>query len=215
MAQTFAIRQIQLYKGPYLTPTDEERGGAEEGYYKETAGQTFKVSDLVYLDSNGTVAICTTAASPGKLNSPILGLAQQAATGVTGNPVRVRVISRNDRFLMNYFHSTAASSVIAQTSLRPDVAFGIYMGTAAINYAGGTGTGGFWVVDGINTSPETGGTLARVQIVGFLLSPDSAPLSSGSYGQPAIGDINPPVIVRFLDYSIQSDGSAHVINLQG
>jgi hypothetical protein len=191
-----------------------------ETYYKETASQTFGVGDLVYLDSNGTVAICTTTSH--KLNSPILGIAEQAATGVTGSQVRVRVIHPNDVFVMNGFHTTVASSVSVQTQLQPNVPFGIYMDTAAP----ATGTGGKWTVDLINTSPETGGTLARLQVVGFVLSPDqeivlasgltaTAGTTAGSYVGPAIGDAYPPLLVRFLPFSIQSDGSAHAYVLQG
>lgn len=178
------------------------------------------MGDLVYLDSNGTVAICGTTSH--KLNTPILGVAQQAATGVTGNQVRVRVINPSDVWVMNGFHTTVATSASAQTMLQPNVPFGIYYDTAALP----TGTGGKWCVDLINTSPETGGTLARLQVVGFVLDPDTdivltsglattAGSIGGSYLGPAIGDGFPPLLVKFLPFSVQSDGSAHTYNLQG
>lgn len=207
-AQTFALQGLQLWRGPYVAPVDEEIGGAEMPLFKETASQSYKVNDLVYLDSNGTVAICTTTSH--KLNSAVLGLAQTAATGVTGAQVKVRPITRNDRFLVSVFHTTAASAVTAQTQLGG--IYGLYYDTAALP----TGTTGLWCLDLVNTSPETGGALAYVQVVQIPTTGIFKPLSGtgGSFANPAIGDVYAPVVVKFLPLSIQSDGSTHRYNLQ-
>jgi hypothetical protein len=179
-------------------------------WVKETAGQTFGIGDLVYFDSNGTVAICGVTSF--NLNTAILGIAQTAATGVTGASVRVRVISPNDRFLMNIFHTTAASAVTAQTQLGTPVIYALRNNAAALP----TGTTGKWVVD-LTTTPESAGVnLGRVVITGFLLAPDVAPLATtGVYASPAIGDIYAPVIVKFLPVVMASDGASHLYALQG
>jgi hypothetical protein len=171
---------------------------------KETAGQTFGVGDLVYYDSNGTVAICGVTSF--NLNTAILGIAQQAASGITGNPVRVRKISPNDRFLMNIFHTTASSAVTAQTQLGTPAIYALRNNAAALP----TGTTGKWVVD-LTTTPESAGVaLGRVQILEFLLAPDMAPLATtGVYASPVLGDIYGPVVVRFLPTVISSDGALH------
>jgi hypothetical protein len=197
---------------PYLDTRDEFRGGPEELWVKETATATpIALGDLVYYDANGTVIQCGVTGGF-NLNTAILGIAQQAGTGVAGTSIRVRVISPDDRFLMNIFHTTAASAITAQTQLGTPAIYAIRRDPAALP----TGTTNRWVVD-LTTTPESAGVaLGRVQILGFYLGPDSVPLAvTGAYAQPAIGDIYAPVIVRFLPLVVSSDGALHTYVLQG
>lgn len=189
------------------------RGGPEATWLKETAAQTYGVGDLVYVDSNGTVAICTV--STFNLNSAVLGIATKAATGVTGANAFVRLITPQDSFVMNIFHTTAASAVTAQTQYGQ--VYAVRKNDAVQPTGTGTGAAGSgkWVVDLVTTPEGTGVALARVKVVGFLLSPDMEILSgTGVYAQPALGDIYGPVIVRFVSSSIGTDGTQFIRVLQ-
>lgn len=169
-------------------------GDGEEPYIKETASQTYDVGDLVYLDSNGTIAICTTTSS--KLNSAILGIAAKDATGTTGAPAFVHVIRESDVYVMNVLHSTVASSVTNQDQMG-DV-YGIILSS------------GKWRVDIENTTVEDGATaLARVKIVGFPVQTKHNNVVS------TIGDTHGLVLVKFLPFSIATDGSPFTRILQG
>src|SRR5260370_111721 len=128
------------------------RGGPEEPWYKETASQTYGVGDLVYLDSNGTVAICTVASL--QLNSAILGQPTRPASGVTGTQVEFHAIHPNDIYVMQAWHGTPASAVFAQTDM--GLTFNVIKPTAAP----GTGT---WMVDKINAVSVS---LPRVKLIG-------------------------------------------------
>jgi hypothetical protein len=167
-------------------------GGPEANWFKETASQTYGIGDLLYLDSNGTVAICTNSSN--KLNSAIAGIATKAATGTTGTAVHMKVIQPTDIYCMNVYHGTAASAITAQTQL--GVSYGIILNSSK------------WAVDIENTTIEDGTTaLGKVTVVGFpVYSPDGV--------RCAIGDTYGLVLVKFLPFTIATDGSPFTRNLQ-
>ncbi len=216
MANTLAvINPIWQYSSlpgtmPWLRGDAQKTG--TENYFKETAGQTYTVGDLIYLDSNGTVALCTNSSN--NLNSAIAGQAETPATGVTGTPVLLRAIRRDDVFRMSVWHSTAASAVLALTQL--GVVYRVRYDTAALP----AGTAGKWVVDIENTTVEDATTaLARVQVVGFyqgrVFTNDSPSKEvDPSVNSGAFTDIYGQVLVKFLDFSIASDGSPFTRVLQ-
>src|SRR5258708_4098877 len=176
----------------------------EEGtWLKETASQTFGVDDFVYIDTSlGTVSICTT--STNQMNSPIAGLAGQKASGVTGNPVLLRVIRRDTVLRMNVWHSTAASAVAAQATLGN--VYAIFNSASAQP----TGTNGAWAVDIENFANIEDAThaLARVQVVGFYqgrVFTNATP--SVEVDADYVHDIYGFVLVKVLPFSIASDGT--------
>jgi hypothetical protein len=178
------------YGGPALTT------GGENTTLKETAGQTYRVGDLVYIDSNGTVAIVTE--STDTVNSAILGQAAKAATGVTGAPAYVMCWRPEDRYLMQVIHGTAASAVTALTqrgqiySIKKDES--------------GNDT---YHVDIETTTVEDGSiAIARVQVVDF----PEGEIINGVLS--TIGDLKGWVIVKPLEFSIGSDGDPRVRCLQ-
>lgn len=171
-------------------------GAGEEPYIKETASQTYRIGDLVYLDTNGTVAIVTE--STDTVDSPILGLAARAASGTTGAPAYVQVIHPDDEYLMQVFHATPASAVTAQTML------GV-AGYPIIKDESGNDT---YHIDLATTAESGDAALAKVRVVGF---PDRAP--DGTVN--TIGDTYGWCIVKFLEFTIASDGSPFTRNLQG
>lgn len=195
---------------PWLRGDAQKTG--TENFFKETAGQTYTVGDLVYLDSNGTVALCTNSSN--NLNSAIAGQAETPATGVTGAPVLIRAIRRDDIFRMSVWHSTAASAVLALTQL--GVVYRVRYDTAALV----AGTGGKWVVDIENTTIEdTTHALGKVQVVGFyqgeVFTNDSPSKSvQPSVNSGAFTDIYGQVLVKFIDFTIETDGGNIVRNLQ-
>lgn len=163
-------------------------------YIKETASQTYGIGDLVYLDSNGTVAICTKTSN--KLNSAVLGVAARAASGTTGAPTYVMTIRPCDVFIMNVYHSTAASSVSALTQL------GTVRGIINVS-----GTSNRWAVDIENTAEDASTALGYVRIVGF---------PTGTYNGvvQTIGDTNGLVLVQFNSWSLATDGNPNLRILQ-
>ena len=161
-----------------------QHGGPEESFYKETASQAYKVSDLIYLDGNGTVAVCTTATtnSVAQLNVPILGLASSAATGTTGAAVKFNAISPNQTYIMNAFHPTQASAVFTQANLG-----------ALFNV--GKSAAGLWHVDVRNTLVYT---LPQVRVVGF---PKAGLDTNGNYvSNAAVGDVYGLAYVQFVPF---------------
>jgi hypothetical protein len=195
---TMALRQPRFFRSTLPGVEPAPRGGPETTHIKETASQTYEVGDLVHKDSNGTIAICTTSSD--KLNSAIAGSATKAATGTTGAQAFYRAIRPDDIWLMNVFHGTPASSVTALT--QNGGIYGIFF------------TSDTWVVDIENTTVEDASVaLARVQVVGFPTG-GWFPNSSGTYVQSAIGDTNGLVLVKFLEFSIGSDGDPRVRVLQ-
>lgn len=212
MANTLLIQNPQYYTTYLPGATPIMRGGPEETYIKETASQTYTIEDLIYFDSNGTIAICTNAGGAGnQLDSAIAGLATAKASGVTGAQVKFHAIRGDEIFVMNVWHATAASAVTAQTQLGQ--VFALRLDSAALP----TGTGGKWVVDIQNTGAIEDAThsLARVKVVGFyqgrVFTNDTpskevdATLASDIYGK---------VLVKFLPFSIASDGSPFIRILQ-
>lgn len=132
-----------------------------------------------------------------KLNTEIAGQALEAATGVTDTAVKFRVIRPDSVFMMNVYHGTAASAVTAITQL--GTAYGIIKPSAT----------GKWHVDIENTTIEDGTTaLGKVMVVGF---PDTNPADCVAN---TIGDIYGLVYVKFLTFTIASDGSPFTRNLQ-
>src|SRR6266436_743347 len=100
----------------------------------ETAAQAYVINDLLYFDTNGTVAIATRTS--GNLNSTVAGLATAKATGVTGAQVKIRGLRKDDILRCSVWHATAASAITAQTQL--GVIYRVRYDTAALP----TGTGG-------------------------------------------------------------------------
>lgn len=87
-------------------------------HYGVTAAQTFKVGDLVYLDSNGTLVIAA-AASNDVGNVKIQGVALANAADILANPsgnlaeCPVACPTRDAEIALQLYHSTAASAVYA------------------------------------------------------------------------------------------------------
>ncbi len=181
------------YAGSNIHESPQFHGGPEETHFKETASQSWGIGDLVYLDASlGTLSICTTTST--KLNSAIAGQATKAATGTTGAQAHFRVIRPDEIYYMNVYHSTIGSAISAQTQL------GNVFGVILISSK--------WLVDIENTTSEDGTTaLAKVQVVNFpTYSPDGV--------RTAIGDTYGFVCVKFLTFTIASDGSPFTRNLQ-
>ena len=179
-------------------------GGPEYPHFKETAGAANRwlKGDLLYLDSNGTIELCTTSSSI--MTSPVAGQALKAATGTTGEQVYFHAIRPDDLWVMNVMHATPASATTAQTQL--GVVYGLRQDTVS-----GNGTG-IWSVDIENTTVEsTTVANARVQVVGFPLK---NPFDAGNLDRPAIGDIYGLVIVKFIPFSIGTDGAPIVRVMQ-
>ena len=178
------------YGGPTLTT------GGENTTLKETAGQSYRVNDLVYVDSNGTIALVTE--STDTVNSAILGQAARAATGVTGAPAYVMVWRPEDRFEMQVFHSTPASAVTALTQRGQ-----IYSIKKDEN-----GNDTYHVDIETTTLEDQNVAIARVQVVGF----PEGEIINGVVS--TIGDQYGWVIVKPLEWSIGSDGDPRVRCLQ-
>jgi hypothetical protein len=161
-----------------------QHGGVGETYFKETASQSYKINDLIYLDSNGTIAVCTTSTtnSVAQLTSAVLGLAETAATGTTGTAVKFNGITPNQTYIMNAYHPTEASAVFAQTDL----------GTLK-NI--GKSASGLWHVDVRNTLVYT---LPQVRIVGF---PKMGLDSDGNWvTNAAVADVYGLAYVQFVPF---------------
>lgn len=90
-------------------------------YYGVTAAQTFVVGDHVYLDGSGTLAIAAVA-SADVGNIKTLGIAQANAVDILARSgdealCPVSVPSYDGEFLIQLYHSTAASAVLAATDM--------------------------------------------------------------------------------------------------
>lgn len=175
-------------------------GGPEYPHFKETAGQTFRIGDLIYLDTNGTLAVCTLTGSV--LNSKIAGIATKAASGVTGDQVYFHAIRPDDIWCMNVMHGTPASAITAQTQLGS--VFGVRKDTVS-----GNGTL-IWSVDIENAVTGATADLARVKVVGFPLK---NPFDAGSLTRPAIGDVYGLVLVQFIMNACDTDGNPSLDNI--
>lgn len=155
---------------------------------------------MVYLDTNGTVAIATV--STDRLNSKILGIAVKDATGTTGNEVLIQVIRPTDLFIMGVHHGTAASAITAQTQLGS--IFGVDKQTVS-----GNGTS-IWCVNVEDAVTGADASLQRVKCVGFPLK---NPFDAGSLTRPAIGDVYGLMIVQFLMNAADTDGNPSLTNI--
>jgi len=74
-------------------------------YYEEDASETFKKGELVYLDSDGQLVVCSSDATT------ILGMALTDATGTAGTKIPVLIAQDGTEFEANVYHATAASAV--------------------------------------------------------------------------------------------------------
>lgn len=208
---TLAINNPALYGSnlPGVSPWlrgDAQKTGSEN-YFKETAGQTWTVNDFIYLDANGTLAIATTMGN--NLNSAVAAIAEYPASGVTGAPVLVRALRKDDILVMNVFHTTPSSAVTAQTQL--GAVFPIINSVAAP----AAGTGGKWCVD-IQTAAFEDAThaLAKVICVGFYQGSTNTNDAPSKPVISTIGDVYGLILVKFVDFTVQSTGAGLVRNLQ-
>lgn len=80
----------------------------------EAASQSYTRGMLVALDSDGKVA----EVAAGNITAAFLGLAQVSATGVTDDDSpHVQAITEDDVFIMNVYHGTAASAILARNQM--------------------------------------------------------------------------------------------------
>jgi hypothetical protein len=169
-------------------------GGPEAPLFKETASQSYGIGDLIYLDSNGTLAIC--AVTSDVMTSAIAGQATKAASGVTGGQVHFRPIIPGDRYEINLFHTTVASAVGTQAML--GTVRGLFWKAGALGVTTNTGSTSKWVID-LNTAVEgSADSNARVRIINF-------PERNRGGAANAFGDIYAVAECIFLTYSFASD----------
>ncbi len=171
-----------------------ELGGPEYPHVKETASQAYLADDLLYFDSNGTIAICTVAGStPDLLTSVVAGQPSKAATGVTGGSVLLYPIKSSDLFIGNVHHQTVGSAITALTD-QCDVRSICRSSTVPTGAPAGT----TWRISK-DASPEGASDAnGHVTIVGF-------PLRTRIGGVlAAIGDTYGLVLFKFNDWSLSS-----------
>jgi hypothetical protein len=169
-------------------------GGDGQEWIKEVASSTWVSGDLLHIDANGLLAVCTD--STGVVTSAVDAIALTAATGVTAARHYCRAIRPDDIFAMNVYHGTIGTAVTNQNQLTDR--FGLFKSAA-----------GKWHVDIENTTVEDGTTSsARVRVVGF---PETNPVTGAAN---AIGDTYGVVYVKFLPFSIASDGTPVVHNMR-
>src|SRR5260221_9286131 len=119
MATTFAFIQPRVIGTEINSTQPGVRGGSFSGktWFKETATQSWKAGDLVYLDASlKTVSKCTVDGTP-LLDSVVAGIAYKAASGTTGAAVQFHPLMPWDRVMMNVYHGTPASAITAITQL--------------------------------------------------------------------------------------------------
>lgn len=140
----------------------------------EGAGQTFKSGDPVIL-SSGKVIVHSAAA--GAVLGAVLGLgiADQDASGVTDNPIRVRIPRPGDLYLMSY----QSDDTPAVADINP-TGFDLIRGSA--------GTGTVFVDQDTTTNP-------KVVVVGSA-DPD-LPLGASAAGGPVLVRIKNVAAVWF------------------
>lgn len=177
-------------------------GGPECPLYKETASQTYGIGDLLYLDSNGTIAICTVSSD--RMNGKYCGQATKAATGVTGTNVHMRPIIPGDLYEINLFHTTVASAVGTQAMLGTDR--GLYWKAGALGVTTNTGSTSKWVVDLINAAEGSADSSARVRIINF-------PERNRGGAANAFADIYAVALCMFLNVSISETGTLAAVSV--
>ena len=169
-------------------------GGAENPEFIEVASSSWEQGAFLYIDSDGKVAIAGLTGQ--RVNTAISLQATKAATGTTGAAVHARVVHSTDIYMMNVYHTTAASAVTAQTQLGE--IFGIYYVSATEKFH----------VDLVNTTVEDASTaLAKVRCVGF-------PRKNIDGVDCDHTDIYGLMLVQVLPITHRSDGTAFVRNLQ-
>lgn len=163
-------------------------GGPEFPTFKETAAQAWKQGDLLYLDANGTLAICTytQGANTNLHSSKTASQAISAASGVTGQKVYSRTIRKGDIYEMNVYHATIGSAITAQTQL--GTMWGLIRVGNKVMVAIGE------VVGNATVAGE------RVKIIGFS-------------GKDALGDTYGRVLVLFTETSTANDLNPQEFNL--
>ncbi len=184
-----------------------ELGGPEFPYVKETASQAYANDDLLYFDTNGTIAICTVdGGTPTLLNVGIAGQASKAATGTTGASVLLFPIRSSDLFIGNVHHETVGSAITALTDLAPATRTRAICKSSTVPTGAPAGT--TWRVSKDAAAEGAADATGHVTIVGF-------PLRSRVGGVlSAIGDTYGLVLFRFNDWSLASDGNPNVRVLQ-
>lgn len=124
-------------------PKIKTRGIWTEASYKPTAAQTYVPGDFVYLDSSGTLAIAATSGN-NVGNIEVLGISAHDAADVLAFPstpierrngVVAMPADNGSQFLTQVYHGTAASAVIAETDLDPQLTLPL------------RNQGGLWVID--------------------------------------------------------------------
>lgn len=151
------------------------RGGVNEDYIQEAAGQTYKAGDFV-TPSSGQIAIAGTGtvnSVANVLNVPVLGIALKAAGGVQGAYAAYQQIDGDSWLAMSVYHSTEASAVTALAQL--------FTKRQIIR------RNGIWYVDIENAVQAAS---EHVEIVGFMGDPNT--------GIVNIGDVYGVVKVRVL-----------------
>lgn len=94
------------------------RGSWQVQYFPEAASSTFKVGDIVVVNSSGQVAIGAAAGNDMTNSVKFLGIAGEAASGTTNTNIKVYVPAASDaHFLLPVEHATAASAVTAETQV--------------------------------------------------------------------------------------------------
>lgn len=109
-------------------------------YFPEAASQSFKIGDIVQLNSSGQVAIGATAGNDMTAASNLrpLGIVSQDATGVTNSKIKVLVPHNGAQFLLPVEHATPASAVTAESQTYKTAVTGGYVLTHT--------SGGVWAV---------------------------------------------------------------------
>lgn len=154
------------------------RGGIEEtGFLREDASQTWDAGALLRADDDGDIEIAV--GSEGTVGAFALQ-AMEDATGTEGSDVFGAVLDPRDIYVANVYHATAASALTNRNQLN-----GVY----AVKLVSG-----LWHVDIENTAEDATTSNGCVQVVGF-------------YDEDALGDVYGRVLVKFIQYSLASDGN--------
>lgn len=106
-------------------------GGARSNlmYFPETASQTFKEGQPVYITTAGRITACAAGAQA------FLGIAAMDAQGTVDLKTAVDVIKPGDWFVGNVYHATAASAVCADASVGLKYGFTVTSNIGVVNIA--------------------------------------------------------------------------------
>jgi len=91
-------------------------------YFPEGSNQSFKKGEFVYLDSNGYLVVCPSD------SAKIAGMALADASGTQGTAIPIAVAEPGTRFVLNVYHSTAASAVTNKNQVGKK--YGLYRDTS-------------------------------------------------------------------------------------